>query len=183
MSLSVAIQMDPVDDIDIDGDSTFVLALEAQRRGHEIYHYLPRDLSLSSGRVTARARPLEVRREPGNHATLGAAEMIDLVLHIPDIQRISRAIAGKTDEGVECFSRLLGYGGYIQSLTTADIGIGNRIATATAKEEGSSSTGWDQVEKCHGNIDDLFQGVDPNGTGLSKKAIPDFPFPGQRAGV
>jgi glutathione synthase len=78
MSLSVAIQMDPVDDIDIDGDSTFVLALEAQRRGHEIYHYLPRDLSLSSGRVTARARPLEVRREPGNHATLGAAEMIDL---------------------------------------------------------------------------------------------------------
>ena len=78
MSLAVAIQMDPIERIDIDADSTFVLALEAQRRGHGLYHYLPTDLSYDHGRVKARARPLEVRRERGNHCTLGAPEMLDL---------------------------------------------------------------------------------------------------------
>ena len=46
MSLVVAIQMDPIDAIDIKSDSTFVLALEAQARGHTLYHYLPQDLTL-----------------------------------------------------------------------------------------------------------------------------------------
>jgi glutathione synthase len=78
MSLAVAIQMDPIEGIDIDGDSTFVLALEAQRRGHGLFHYLPTDLSYDHGRVKARARPLEVRRERGNHARLGAPEILDL---------------------------------------------------------------------------------------------------------
>ena len=78
MALDVAIQMDAVESIDIDADSTFVLALEAQARGHRIYHYLPRELSLVGGTVQARARPLEVRREPGNHASLGAPETLDL---------------------------------------------------------------------------------------------------------
>ncbi len=78
MSLAVAIQMDPIDSIDIDGDSTFAMALEAQARGHGLFHYLPQDLSLRDGRVTAKARPLEVRREAGNHFTLGAAETLDL---------------------------------------------------------------------------------------------------------
>ena len=78
MSLAVAIQMDPIEAIDIDADSTFVLALEAQRRGHGLYHYLPQDLAFRDGRVRARARPFEVRREKGNHASLGAPEMIDL---------------------------------------------------------------------------------------------------------
>ena len=78
MSLAVAIQMDPIETIDIDADSTFVLALEAQRRGHRLFHYLPGDLSLRNGRLLARARPLALRRERGAHATLGAAETIDL---------------------------------------------------------------------------------------------------------
>ena len=78
MSLAVAIQMDPIDAIDIDGDSTFALALEAQARGHGLFHYLPQDLSLRDGRVIAHARPLEVRREAGKHFTLGAAEDLDL---------------------------------------------------------------------------------------------------------
>ncbi len=78
MSLAVAIQMDPVETIDIDADSTFVLALEAQRRGHALFHYLPQALSFHHGRVMARAQPLEVRRERGNHATLGAFETLDL---------------------------------------------------------------------------------------------------------
>ena len=78
MSLAVAIQMDPVDTIDIEGDSSFVLGLEALHRGHGLYHYLPQDLSLRDNRVYARMSPLTLRREPGNHASLGAPEVIDL---------------------------------------------------------------------------------------------------------
>jgi glutathione synthase len=70
--------MDPIEGIDIQADSTFALALEAEKRGHGLYHYLPRDLTYDRGRVLAKARPLKVRREQGNHATLGAAEIIDL---------------------------------------------------------------------------------------------------------
>jgi glutathione synthase len=80
MSLIVAIQMDPIHGIDIDADSTFVLALEAQKRGHALYHYLPQHLALTGGRVVAAARKLEVRRERGNHYTLGEPEEIDLAI-------------------------------------------------------------------------------------------------------
>ena len=78
MSLAVAIQMDPIETINIDADSTFALALEAQRRGHALHHYLPRQLTLTDGRLTARARRLEVRRERGRHFTLGAPETLEL---------------------------------------------------------------------------------------------------------
>ena len=78
MSLAVAIQMDPIDSIDINADSTFALALEAQGRGHSLYHYLPRELSLREGQVVAPVRPLVVRREEGNHFTLGETVSTDL---------------------------------------------------------------------------------------------------------
>ena len=78
MSLSVAIQMDPIEAVDIDADSTFALALEATRRGHGLYHYQPHDLVFRDGRLRARARALEVRRRRGDHFTLGPEEMIDL---------------------------------------------------------------------------------------------------------
>jgi glutathione synthase len=78
MALAVAIQMDPIESINIDADSTFVLALEAQARGHALYHYLPRELSFDRGVVRATARPLKVRREKGNHFSFGAAERLDL---------------------------------------------------------------------------------------------------------
>ncbi|MBI3498720.1 MAG: glutathione synthase [Proteobacteria bacterium] len=78
MGLAVAIQMDPIETIDIDADSTFVLALEAERRGHGLFHYLPRHLFLKAGRIYAKARPLKVRRERGNHASLGPSEVLDL---------------------------------------------------------------------------------------------------------
>jgi glutathione synthase len=78
MSLAVAIQMDPMDSIDIAGDSTFALALEGQARGHALYHYLPSDISLRDGRIIARARALEVRAEVGNHFTFGTEELVDL---------------------------------------------------------------------------------------------------------
>ncbi|MGY9014902.1 MAG: glutathione synthase [Rhodospirillales bacterium] len=78
MSLQVAIQMDPIDSIDIDRDSSFVLALEAQKRGYKLYHYLPEHLSLIDGKVIARARALTVQRKLGDHFTLGDFETIDL---------------------------------------------------------------------------------------------------------
>jgi glutathione synthase len=78
MSLAVAIQMDPIETINIDADSTFVLALEAQRRGHALFHYLPQHLSFKNGRVSAWVRPLEVRRVAGDHASLGEARLVDL---------------------------------------------------------------------------------------------------------
>lgn len=78
MSLTVAIQMDPIESINIDADSTFVLAVEAQRRGHGLYHYLPQHLTLRDGRVSAWARPLSVRRQQGDHFTLGEGRQLDL---------------------------------------------------------------------------------------------------------
>ncbi|WP_421779424.1 glutathione synthase [Kiloniella litopenaei] len=78
MTLSVAIQMDPVSTIDINGDSSFILGLEAQKRGYKLYHYLPKDLSMKGSQVYAKCRPVEFRREQDNHATLGDAQVIDL---------------------------------------------------------------------------------------------------------
>ncbi|MDO8607528.1 MAG: glutathione synthase [Phaeospirillum sp.] len=78
MSLAVAIQMDPMESIDIDADSTFVLALEAQKRGHALFHYLARDLVFRNSRVLARVRPLMVQRVKNDHFSLGESQLIDL---------------------------------------------------------------------------------------------------------
>jgi glutathione synthase len=78
MSLTVAIQMDPIESININGDSTFVLALEALKRGHTLLHYLPKHLSFRDGKVVARARPMQLRRELGNHHTMGSYETVNL---------------------------------------------------------------------------------------------------------
>ena len=78
MGLAVAIQMDPIDTINIDADSTFALALEAQVRGHALYHYLPQALTLRDGRLYARGRSLEVFRRQGSHHRFGEFAEIDL---------------------------------------------------------------------------------------------------------
>ncbi len=79
MTLRVAVQMDPIEAVNIGGDSTFALMLEAQKRGHSLHHYLATALSAESGRVRARARPLTVRPEKGDHfAWGGEAATIDL---------------------------------------------------------------------------------------------------------
>ena len=78
MPLKIAFQMDPIDRIDIDADSSFRLAEEAQARGHELFFYTPDHLAYQNGRVTALGWPLTVRREKGNHFTLGEREEIDL---------------------------------------------------------------------------------------------------------
>lgn len=78
MSLRVAVQMDPIETINITGDSTFALMLEAQRRGHKMVVYGPEALSLKDNHLTARVHPVSVRDEKGNHASLGEATKVDL---------------------------------------------------------------------------------------------------------
>ncbi|WP_372892101.1 glutathione synthase [Rhodosalinus sp.] len=76
--MKVAIQMDPIGAIDIDADTTFRLAEEAQARGHELFYYTPDHLAYEEGRITARGRPLRVQRVAGDHARLGAETHVDL---------------------------------------------------------------------------------------------------------
>ena len=77
-SLKVAVQMDPIESINIDADSTFALMLEAQARGHALWHYHVRDLALAGGRVVARAQPVTVQRVKGAHWSFGPEEELDL---------------------------------------------------------------------------------------------------------
>ena len=78
MSLNVAIQMDPIGPVNIDADSTFRIAEEAQKRGHKLFYYTPDKLSWRDGKVLARGWPLEVRRVKGDHYSLGDEAEIDL---------------------------------------------------------------------------------------------------------
>ena len=78
MALKVALQMDPVEGVNIDADSTFRIGLEAQARGHRLFYYTPGRLAWREGRVLARGWPLELRREKGNHFTLGPEAEVDL---------------------------------------------------------------------------------------------------------
>jgi glutathione synthase len=78
MTLTVAVQMDPIERIRIAGDSTFAMMLEAQRRGHRMLYFTPDRLSLRDGRVVATVQPVEVRDREGDHFTLGTAERVDL---------------------------------------------------------------------------------------------------------
>ena len=79
MSLKVAVQMDHISTVNITGDTTFALSLEAQKRGHELYHYTPDRLSMRDGVVTARLEKLEVRDIKGDHFTLGEPVRRDML--------------------------------------------------------------------------------------------------------
>ena len=76
--LSVAVQMDPIEAINITGDSTFALMLEAQARGHALFYYTPHTLSMRDGIVSAVVRSVVVRDVKGDHCTLGEPERRDL---------------------------------------------------------------------------------------------------------
>jgi glutathione synthase len=78
MRLNVAVQMDPIERINIRGDSTFALLLEAQKRAHPLSYYTPDRLSLRDGKVSATVRPLVVRDVAGDHVTLGEPRLVDL---------------------------------------------------------------------------------------------------------
>ncbi len=78
MPLKVALQMDPIAAVNIDADSTFRIALEAQARGHLLFHYTPDRLVFREGRVLARGWPVELRRVRGEHVTFGPEAEVDL---------------------------------------------------------------------------------------------------------
>ena len=78
MTLNIAVQMDPIETINIAGDSTFAIMLAAQPRGHRLWHYQAGDLSYRDGRVTAPAREIRVQRVAGDHFSFGEAKTLDL---------------------------------------------------------------------------------------------------------
>ncbi len=78
MTLRVAIQMNPIELANPEADTTFLMALNAQERGHRLWVYQPEQLALEDRRVTARARPVTVRPVVGDHVTLGAPVTLDL---------------------------------------------------------------------------------------------------------
>lgn len=78
MPLRVALQMDPIASVNIDADSTFRIALEAQARGHSLFYYTPDRLAFVEGHVVARGWPIELRRETGNHVSFGEEVEVDL---------------------------------------------------------------------------------------------------------
>ena len=82
MTLRVAVQMDPMDSISINGDSSFALMLEAQSRGHHLWHYDVRTLTLCAGRVTCWAHRVTVRREVGAHYEFGPMVELDLATDV-----------------------------------------------------------------------------------------------------
>jgi glutathione synthase len=78
MKLRVACQMDPIERIDIRGDSTFAILLEAERRGHEVFYYTPPNLALEGNRLLARGHTLSVADKQGAHYKLGEARRENL---------------------------------------------------------------------------------------------------------
>ena len=76
--LKVAVQMDHISSINIAGDSAFAMMLEAQARGHALFHYTPDRLAMNGNTVTASLEPVTVRDETGNHFTLGERKLTDL---------------------------------------------------------------------------------------------------------
>jgi glutathione synthase len=78
MALRVAVQMDPIESINISGDSTFAIMLGAQARGHKLYHYLADALTYESGRLYAGAHEVSVQPVPGDHFRLGEFSILDL---------------------------------------------------------------------------------------------------------
>jgi len=78
MTLRVAFQMDPMETVDIDADTTFALAEVASERGYELFEYGPEHLAYNEGKIQARVRPMKVRREQGNHVSFEDRRLIDL---------------------------------------------------------------------------------------------------------
>ena len=76
--MKIAFQMDPIGSVDINADSSFRLAEEAQARGHELFFYSPDMLAYEEGDITARGQKMTVRREQGNHVDLGPVERVNL---------------------------------------------------------------------------------------------------------
>ena len=82
MTLRIAFQMDPMETVDIDADTTFALAEVASARGYELFEYGPEHLAYNEGKIQARVRPMKVRRERGNHVSFEDRRLIDLATDV-----------------------------------------------------------------------------------------------------
>ena len=78
MSLRVAVQMDPLERINIGGDSTFAIMLKARELGHSLFHYAPEDLSYAEGRLWTMGYPVKVQHVAGDHYSFGEPRILDL---------------------------------------------------------------------------------------------------------
>ncbi len=76
--MKIAFQMDPIESVDINADSTFRIAEEAQIRGHDLYVYTPSDLTFNRGKIAAKVRSIRLKRTIGDHVSFGSLEMVDL---------------------------------------------------------------------------------------------------------
>ena len=76
--MKIAFQMDPIESVDINADSTFRIAEEAQIRGHDLYVYTPSDLTFNRGKIAAKVRSISLKRTIGDHVSFGSLEMVDL---------------------------------------------------------------------------------------------------------
>ena len=76
--MKIAFQMDPIESVDINADSTFRIAEEAQIRGHDLYVYTPSDLTFNRGKIAAKVRSISLKRTIGDHVSFGSLEIVDL---------------------------------------------------------------------------------------------------------
>ena len=76
--MKIAFQMDPIESVDINADSTFRIAEEAQIRGHDLYVYTPSDLTFNRGKIAAKVRSISLKRTIGDHVSFGSFEIVDL---------------------------------------------------------------------------------------------------------
>ena len=101
--MKTAFQMDPIGAVDIDADSSFRLAEEAQARGHELFFYTPDHISWRQGRIIARGNPLELRRVKGDHFTLGEEAEVEAhsILEKPDVKVTNQSDKVGRSKGVD----------------------------------------------------------------------------------
>jgi len=102
---TLAFVMDPIEAVDISADTTFVLMLEAQRRGHEVLYIDPSDLAMSGGNPTARAQPVTLRREVGRHVDLGAVRIVSLD---EEVDLVFQRVDPPVDEAYVTATQILG---------------------------------------------------------------------------
>jgi hypothetical protein len=135
MPLNVAVQMDPIERINIRGDSTFALLLEAQARGHSLFYYTPDQLVMRDGTVSASVQPLAVRDKAGDHYTLGEARVVELssldVVLLRQDPPFDLAYITSTQRSGPCAQR-------------AGKGFCHRISRSDAADAGDARPGSDQ---------------------------------------
>ena len=107
--MKIAFQMDPIEYVDIDADSTFRLAEEAQNRGHDLYVYTPDDLTFNRGKIAAKVRSISLKREIGELSRVtGWCRVFGMVNSTADFSEQHLVINGFSDFIVDVFGSAIG---------------------------------------------------------------------------